>query len=69
MRLIKFTIKDIPIYIIADTIVSFTPAEDGTEITTVNHNEFYHVDQNIGEIIKTLKSHSLIKQIINTTNG
>ena len=69
MILVQFTIKDKPIYINPKTIVSISPREEGTEITTVNYNEFYVVDQKIDVIIKTFKTHSLTKQIINTTNG
>jgi hypothetical protein len=50
-------------------ILSLTPRENGTEITTMNPNEFYHVDQNIETIIKHLKSYSITKQIINITDG
>jgi hypothetical protein len=69
MTLVHFTIKDKPIYINPKTIVSISPREEGTEITTVNYNEFYVVDQKINDIIKTFKTHSLTKQIIDTTNG
>ena len=69
MIFVQFTIKDKPIYINPKTIVSISPREEGTEITTVNYNEFYMVDQKISDIIKTFKTHSLTKQIINTTNG
>ncbi len=64
MTLLKFTINNEPIYINPGMILSLTPRENGTEIITMNPNEFYHVDQNIETINKHLKS-----QIINITDG
>jgi uncharacterized protein YlzI (FlbEa/FlbD family) len=69
MTLVQFTIKGMPIYINPKTIVSISPREEGTEITTVNYNEFYVVDQHIETIIKSFKTNSLTKQIIKITNG
>jgi hypothetical protein len=64
MTLLKFTINNEPIYINPGMILSLSPREDGTEIITMNPNEFYHVDQNIETIIQHLKA-----QIINITDG
>jgi hypothetical protein len=69
MTLLKLTINDEPIYINPGMILSLSPRENGTEITTMNVNEFYYVDQNIETIIKHLKSYSITKQIINITDG
>jgi hypothetical protein len=55
MTLLKLSINDEPIYINIGMILSLTPRENGTEITTMNPNEFYHVDQNIETIIKNLR--------------
>jgi hypothetical protein len=69
MTLLKLTINDEPIYINPRMILSLTPRENGTEIITMNPNEFYHVDQNIETIIQHLKTYSITKQIINITDG
>ena len=69
MTLLKFTINNEPIYINPGMILSLSPREDGTEIITMNPNEFYHVDQNIETIIQHLKAYSITKQIINITDG
>jgi hypothetical protein len=69
MTLLKLTINDEPIYINPGMILSLSPRENGTEITTMNPNEFYHVDQNIETIIQHLKAYSITKQIINITDG
>ena len=69
MTLLKLSINDEPIYINLGMILSLSPRENGTEITTMNVNEFYYVDQNIETIIKQLKSYSITKQIINITDG
>jgi hypothetical protein len=69
MTLLKFTINNEPIYINPGMILSLSPREDGTEIITMNPNEFYHVDQDIETIIQHLKAYSITKQIINITDG
>jgi hypothetical protein len=69
MTLLKLSINDEPIYINLGMILSLSPRENGTEITTMNVNELYYVDQNIETIIKQLKSYSITKQIINITDG
>ena len=69
MTLLKLSINDEPIYINSGMILSLNPRENGTEITTINPNEFYHVDQNIETINKHLKAYSITKQIINITDG
>jgi len=69
MTLLKFTINNEPIYINPGMILSLSPRENGTEIITMNPNEFYHVDQNIETIIQHLKAYSITKQIINITDG
>jgi hypothetical protein len=64
ITLLKLSINDKPIYLNIGMILSLTPEENGTEIITMNPNEFYYVDQNIETINKHLKS-----QIINITDG
>lgn len=55
---IKFKEGEIIVYLNTDKIVSiYEDGENQTMITTVNSSEFYQVNQPIGEIIDSLKSH------------
>ena len=55
---IKFKEGEIIVYLNTDKIVSiYEDGENQTMITTVNPSEFYQVNQPIGEIIDSLKSH------------
>lgn len=55
---IKFKEGETIVYLNTDKIVSiYEDGENQTMITTVNSSEFYQVNQPIGEIIDSLKSH------------
>lgn len=55
---IKFKEGETIVYLNTDKIVSiYEDGENQTMITTVNPSEFYQVNQPIGEIIDSLKSH------------
>jgi hypothetical protein len=55
MKLIEFKQEKGSVYINVDKIVSITEKpDDKTEITTVNYNEFYNIDENIKNVLKRL---------------
>ena len=55
---IKFKEGETIVYLNTDKIVSiYEDGENQTMITTVNPSEFYQVNQPIGEVIDSLKSH------------
>jgi hypothetical protein len=57
MKLIKFNLDKGSVYISIDKIVSVSENHDGkTEITTVNPNEFYVLDESIGNVLMTLSA-------------
>lgn len=55
MKLVEFKLEKSSVFINTEKIVSVSEKPDGkTEITTVNYNEFYNVDDNINNVLKRL---------------
>lgn len=55
MKLVEFKLEKGSVFINTDKIVSVCEKPDGkTEITTINYNEFFNVDDNINNVLKRL---------------
>lgn len=55
MKLLEFKLEKGSVFINTDKIVSVREKSDGkTEITTINYNEFFNVDDNINNVLKRL---------------
>ena len=56
MNLIEFKLEKGTVFINPDKIVSVSEKQDGkTEITTLNYNEFYMIDENIDDVLIKLR--------------
>jgi len=56
MNLIEFKLEKGTVFINPDKIVSVSEKQDGkTEITTINYNEFYMIDENIDDVLIKLR--------------
>jgi len=56
MNLIEFKLEKGTVFINPDKIVSVSKKQDGkTEITTINYNEFYMIDENIDDVLIKLR--------------
>ena len=56
MNLIEFKLEKGTVFINPDKIVSVSEKPDGkTEMTTINYNEFYMIDENIDEVLIRLR--------------
>ena len=55
MKLVEFKLEKGSVFVNPDKIVSVSEKPDGrTEITTINYNEFYNLNQNIANVLKRL---------------
>lgn len=58
MKLIEFKLEKGSVFVNPDKIVSVSEKPDGrTEITTVNYNEFYNLNQNIEDVLMDLRTY------------
>ena len=58
MKLIEFKLEKGSVFVNPDKIVSVSEKPDGrTEITTVNYNEFYNLNQNIKDVLMVLRTY------------
>lgn len=58
MNLIEFKLEKGSVFICPDKIVSVSEKPDNkTEITTINYNEFYMIDENIDEVLIRLRTY------------
>jgi len=62
MKLIEFKLEKGSVFFNPDKIVSVSEKPDGrTEITTVNYNEFYNLNQNIEDVLMDLRTYGGFK--------
>jgi hypothetical protein len=70
MKLIEFKLEKGSVFVNPDKIVSVSEKPDGrTEITTVNYNEFYNLNQNIEDVLMDLRTYGGFKTYKKTTNN
>ena len=70
MKLIEFKLEKGSVFVNPDKIVSVSEKPDGrTEITTVNYNEFYNLNQNIEDVLMDLGTYGGFKTYTKITNN
>jgi hypothetical protein len=70
MKLIEFKLEKGSVFVNPDKIVSVSEKPDGsTEITTVNYNEFYNLNQNIEDVLMDLGTYGGFKTYKKITNN
>jgi uncharacterized protein YlzI (FlbEa/FlbD family) len=58
MKLIEFKLENGSVFVNPDKIVSVSEKPDGkTEITTVNYNEFYILNQSLEDVLMDLRTY------------
>jgi uncharacterized protein YlzI (FlbEa/FlbD family) len=58
MKLIEFKLEKGSVFVNPDKIVSVSEKPDGrTEITTVNYNEFYILNQSLEDVLMDLRTY------------
>ena len=58
MKLIEFKLEKGSVFVNPDKIVSVSGTSDGkTEITTVNYNEFYILNQSLEDVLMDLRNY------------
>lgn len=58
MKLVEFKLEKGSVFVNPDKIVSVSEKPDGrTEITTVNYNEFYILNQSLEDVLMDLRTY------------